>query len=140
MEHKTCPSCGGDKFEWGLLRSVNYRSGLGVLGGGTRAVKVQRCLTCYHLLLYTDDNITRRDQLLKLASTVVKIAVPVLVVMAIARPFWNVVLALRGFSRQTMQVKSQLDTLSTQIENVSKFSLPPFANGTKRKAEREKVA
>ncbi|MFN8373286.1 MAG: hypothetical protein U0694_10485 [Anaerolineae bacterium] len=140
MEHKTCPSCGGDKFEWGLLRAVNYRSGLGVLGGGAKAVKVQRCLTCYHLLLYTDDSITRRDQLLKLASTVVKIAVPVLVVMAIARPFWNVVLALRGFSRQTMQVKSQLDTLSTQIENVSKFSLPQFANGTKKKAERETVA
>jgi hypothetical protein len=140
MEYKTCPACGGDKFEWGLLRSVNYRSGLGVLGGGTKAVKVQRCLTCYYLLLYTDDSITRRDQLMSVLSTTVKIGLPILAIATIARPLWNIVEAIRGFSRQTMQVKSQFDTLSTQIEHVSKFSFPQFGNGTAKKSKHDKVA
>jgi predicted nucleic-acid-binding Zn-ribbon protein len=128
---KACPICGNDKFEWGIIRSTTYRSGLGVVGGGLKAVKAQRCISCHYVMLYTDDALTQRDQFFDLVGTVFRLAIPVLILFVIARPVWNFIQGLRYVMRQTLQVKAQIDTLSTQIDNVARIPLllPNGRNG-----------
>lgn len=139
---KVCPVCSGETFEWGILRLASYRTGLGIIGGGAKAVKAQRCLTCSFLLMYTDDALTRRDQLLGLTKATLKLAIPVLIIGLIAHPIVALLQGLRVFSDQTMQMKTQLDTLSQQIDKASRFSLPSlFApSGAAKHKQDEKAA
>jgi hypothetical protein len=119
-----CPVCQSDKLEWGIL-NANYRRGLGLLGGGTWAIKVQRCLRCDHVILYTDDAITRRNQLLDFVGLLLRLVIPVAVLILLFKPFMTLLRGLQNFSRQTTQMKQQIDSLSQQLDAVSnRFSFP----------------
>jgi hypothetical protein len=133
--NKPCPMCGEDQFEWGVLRSTSYRRGLGVVGGGWQVVKARRCLTCHHLTMFTDEAITRRDSAIHLVTTLIK-AIPLLVILAlVGRGLLILLQVLQSFAQETSKVKTQLDTISDQLNTVStRFTFGQRPRETKKAA------
>lgn len=61
-----CPVCGGKTFEWGIISRftpMTYRRGFRFLRDDpSMGVKARHCLTCDHLQLFVDEELSKEQQ------------------------------------------------------------------------------
>ncbi len=55
-----CPVCGGTDFEWGTLYQARHRPGRPIWGYG-KVITTRRCLSCDNILLFVDEEATRKQ-------------------------------------------------------------------------------